>query len=82
MLTETQNAAIPARKRLIQLREASVGARNLPTASVHNSVVNTMVLKVIASREIEAFAVFRNFLKMEMGRHLVEFVSDLVGVEW
>ena len=82
LLIETQNSAIPASTFLIQFRDASVGARNLPIARVHSSVVNTMVLKVMASSEIEAFADFRNFLKMEMGRHLVGFVSDPVEVEW
>jgi hypothetical protein len=41
-----------------------------------------MVLKVIASREIEAFAVFRALLKMEMSGYLVEFVSSQIGAVW
>lgn len=54
----------------------------MPMARIHNSVVNTMVLRLIASREIVAFAVFRSFLIVEMGGSLYKFVSTQVGAEW
>jgi len=48
----------------IQLREASVGARNLPIARMHKSVVNTIVLIEMTSRELEPLAIFSAFLKI------------------
>jgi hypothetical protein len=41
-----------------------------------------MVLKVIASREIVAFAVFRSFVKMEIGGSLFKLMASQVGAEW
>jgi hypothetical protein len=76
LFTEIQNSASPASTCLIRLRKDSVGARNFPTARMHRSVVSTMVLKLIASSAVVAFAVFRTVEKMEIGASLVGLVNS------
>ena len=71
LLTEIQNSANPASTFLIQLRNDSVGARNLPTARMHKTMVSTIVLKLIASSVRVAFVVFRAVEKIDMGASLV-----------
>ena len=63
-MIEIHICASPARMRRIQLREAWVGARNLPIARMHKSVVNTIVLIEMISRELEPLAIFSAFLKI------------------
>lgn len=78
LFTEIQNSARPARTFLIQLRNDSVGARNFPMARMHRSVVSTMVLILIASREIVALAVVSTLEIVEMEGSLVEWVNSRI----